>query len=255
MKNRIAKILVLALVFGAGSVQAAPGEVAPRDGNRTTALLLTDPATGKTQRWDSDSAGAAKIAVISFGTASLAVFGEGTVGVAPTKAPVLIGTIDGGGLLRALVSSAFGLEVEIKASVLPTGASTETTLAAILAKIIGAPANEAKQDAANASLVDIELNTDTAQTATEPFVIAVGTTPTLILAASSTRRSATLQNAGEAPIFLGKGAVTTSTGIILGGSTVANDGKGAIAEAFHGDAIFGIVTSGTVNIRVAPESD
>lgn len=39
-----------------------------------------------------------------------------------------------------------GKDVTISSSVLPTGAATQTTLAALLAKIIAAPATEAKQD-------------------------------------------------------------------------------------------------------------
>ena len=86
-------------------------------------------------------------------------------------------------------------------------------------------------------------------------MIAVGTTPTLLFSPSSTRRKGFIQNAGTSSVFLGKGAVTTTTGEILAGSNVANDGKGSQAIAEHGDAVFGIVASGTVNVRVSEESD
>lgn len=105
------------------------------------------------------------------------------------------------------------------------------------------------------TLSDVELNTDTAQTASEPVVISVGTTPTLIFSASTTRRLGFIQNSGTSPVFLGKAAVTTATGEILPGSNVANDGKGSQAIAEHGDTVFGIVASGTVNVRVSQVSD
>lgn len=92
------------------------------------------------------------------------------------------------------------------------------------------------------------------QTAAEPTVIAVGDTPTLIFAASSTTESVTMQNAGTAIIFLGKSGVTTLTGIGIRGGVVNNDMKGQTAKASHGDDIYGIVASGTVNLRIQPVS-
>lgn len=101
----------------------------------------------------------------------------------------------------------------------------------------------------------IETNTKTGQAASEPVVIAVGSTPTLIFAASTTTRTVTMQHMGEATIFLGKSAVTTTTGIPLKSGTVDNDAKGDIAVADHGDDIYGIVVTGTENLRIQVVSD
>ena len=46
--------------------------------------------------------------------------------------------------------------VVVNSSALPTGAATQTTLAALLAKVIAAPATEAKQDTGNTSLSSID---------------------------------------------------------------------------------------------------
>lgn len=99
------------------------------------------------------------------------------------------------------------------------------------------------------------VETQAAQTAAEPTVIVVGITPTLIFAASPTTKSVTIQNSGTAIVFLGKAAVTTSTGIGIRGGVVNDDMKGQTAVANHGDDIYGIVSSGTVNVRIQPVSD
>ncbi len=94
------------------------------------------------------------------------------------------------------------------------------------------------------------------QASSEPVVIVVGDTPTLLFSASSTRRAGFIQNAGITPVFLGKSAVTTGTGEILAGSNVANDGLGGTAKAEHGDAVFAIAATGTtVNVRVSEVSN
>lgn len=49
----------------------------------------------------------------------------------------------------------FGLDVDVTRIPLPTDAATQTTLAAILAKLIAAPSTEAKQDTGNTSLASI----------------------------------------------------------------------------------------------------
>lgn len=88
------------------------------------------------------------------------------------------------------------------------------------------------------------------QNATEPVVVSVGTTPTLLVAASSTTKSVIIQNSDTVSVFVGKAAVTTATGIILAGGLVANDGLGVSATAIHGDDIYAIVTAGTADVRV-----
>lgn len=116
-------------------------------------------------------------------------------------------------------------------------------------------ATAAKQDTMIGHLVTIIAQLIAGQTSTEPVVIAVGTTPTLILSASAVRRGATVQNMGTAIVFLGKAAVTTATGIAIRGGVAANDAKGQTATTDDGDALFGIVVSGSVNVRVREVSD
>ena len=110
-------------------------------------------------------------------------------------------------------------------------------------------------DASAANQLLIIAQIAAGQNATEPVVISIGTTATLISAANGTKRKVTMQHMGTTDIFLGKVAVTTTTGIGLKGGTVANDLKGQTAVAKHGDDIYGIVTSGTANLRVQVVSD
>lgn len=172
--------------------------------------------------------------------------------VQPGQEAPLVGSIQGcTGCLPVSVVSA-----------LATGGATElkqddiiTQLVAILAKILSTPATELKQDDIITALADILTEVTTSQTSSEPVVIVVGDTPTLLFSASSTRRAGFIQNTGTAPVFLGKGAVTTTTGEILAGSNVANNGLGATAKAEHGDTIFAIAATGTtVNVRVSEVS-
>jgi len=71
--------------------------------------------------------------------------------------------------------------VAVASSALPTGASTETTSAAILAKIITSPATEAKQDTGNSSLSTIaakDFATETSLAALLAKIIAAPATET-----------------------------------------------------------------------------
>lgn len=110
-----------------------------------------------------------------------------------TGAPIVFRIFYGFGDFIDGTSEVIGT-IEVTSSALPTGASTsakqdaqtallttidaaladvstETTLAAVLAKIIAAPATEAKQDTGNASLAAIDANT--ADVATETTLAAV----------------------------------------------------------------------------------
>jgi len=103
--------------------------------------------------------------------------------------------------------------------------------------------------------VELDLARGPAQTATEPTVIAIGDTPTLILAASANTHGAIIKNMGTAIVFIGKSGVADTTGIPLRGGVLNDDAKGESGLAEHGDDIYGIVTSGTVNIRLQVRSN
>lgn len=77
--------------------------------------------------------------------------------------------------------------------------------------------------------------------------VSVGSTATLILAANSERKGSLIANNGASSLFLGMTAgVTTSNGMpIASGATFNNSGQNAVWKG----AIWGIVTSGTVDTR------
>lgn len=129
------------------------------------------------------------------------------------------------------------LPVSASSLPLPTGASTETTVAAILAKIIAAPATEAtlasilakiiaapateaKQDTGNTSLASIKTNTDSLATPTTIFngkttVTTAGTR--VALASSQAIKSVTIKalrtNTGS--IYVGNSSVASTNGFEL----------------------------------------
>lgn len=82
-----------------------------------------------------------------------------------------------------------------------------------------------------------------------PAVVGVANSATLISAASSTRRKITIQNFTEAAsnpvVYVGGLTVSTSTGIAL------LDGNSRTFETTA--AIYGIVVTGTVNVRLLVE--
>lgn len=78
---------------------------------------------------------------------------------------------------------------------LPTGAGTEATLASILAKIIAAPATEAKQDTGNTSLGSIDGKTPALVSGATP-VIPVTPTTAFTSSAATTNATSTKASAG-----------------------------------------------------------
>ncbi len=107
----------------------------------------------------------------------------------------------------------------------------------------------------SASNTDIELNTDTSTAFDPPVVVSVGTSPTLIAAADTARREIHIQNAGTAAVFIGASGVATSDGMILAAGTGADDGLGTVVVIPNTSAWYGIVASGTVNVRVLEVKD
>ena len=186
-------------------------------------------------------------------------------------------------LLNALgVLLAGTLTVSAAALPLPAGASTEATLAAVLAKLIAAPASEAKQDAlialmpaALSALGNFKVAVQEALPAGSAIIGKVGidqTTPGTtnavevikdvksstsnvvaavlvaggdILVSNSSRKSWGIQNLGTDPIFvyMKTGASSTVFHFCLSGGIANDDGKGA---AVQDDIYTGVVSvSGT----------
>lgn len=85
---------------------------------------------------------------LSDGSSAIAVALDATLQDVRDRLPSSFGV--GGGV--KVDGSGTALPVSASALPLPTGASTETTLASVLAKLISAPATEAKQDTGNTSL-------------------------------------------------------------------------------------------------------
>ena len=103
-------------------------------------------------------------------------------------------------------------------------------------------------DATNGLKVDVARLPDKGATIAASNV-SVGTTETSLASASASRLSVGLYNNGSATVFVGPTGVTTSTGFpIPAGGALFLD-QGATAQ------VFGIVASGTVNVRVITESD
>lgn len=316
---KAARALMILFLTALPALGWAAGELAPHDGNRTKANLLTK-SDGTTDVWESDDAGAAKVSLSGLGTITAnqgtsgadadpwnmmirnasgtelglaaspfgvqlfdaaaaaigvpanpwIVGGPAADGAAVSGNPVRIATTDNSGNTQNLISGSDGIlsagrriagaDGASNALVAPVDEQNGATQFRVAPFVFnGTTWDRVRGDATDGALVNLGLNNDVTiavgQTASEPVVISIGTTPTQIFAASTTRRLGFVQNAGTSSVFLGKAAVTTSTGEILAGSNVANDGKGASAKAEHGDAIFGIVASGTVNVRVSEVSD
>jgi hypothetical protein len=87
--------------------------------------------------------------------------------------------------------------------------------------------------------------------------VSVGTSETLISAASGTRRSLLIRNADSGTVvFLGATGVTTANGLPVGESGAPGaTGDGGTVIYTHTQAIYGIVSSGTADIRFQTESD
>lgn len=107
MKRLLGKISVLALVALIGiQVKATAQELAPKDRNRVPALLLTDPVSGKTDRWESDGSGAAKVSIVGSSTVTA---NQGTSGSDTDPWNMMIR--NGSGAELGLASSPFAISI------------------------------------------------------------------------------------------------------------------------------------------------
>lgn len=273
---KLGKAFLAALILMAfPAVGLGVGETASKDGNGVRGLLLHDPITSSTDKWESNGSGAAKVEIVGGGGGG--VSDQGISGVSDAD-PWNMMIRDGSGTELGLAASPFAIQIfdgaaaalftisnqgfvdtELETADLDTGGGTDTqaVVGLRIAEIGGSElVGSANPLPVGGTVLDeIELNTDTAQTASEPAVIVIGNTATLIFAASATTRTVTMQNMGEATIFLGKSAVTTTTGVGIKGGTIDNDAKGDTAVATHGDDIYGIVAAGTENLRIQVVSD
>jgi hypothetical protein len=75
--------------------------------------------------------------------------------------------------------------------------------------------------------------------------VTVGTTPTLLMAGATGTRTIYLHVTGNTPIYIGGATVTTATG------TATEKHTSPIAIVLRdGDSLYGIVTTGTADMRV-----
>ena len=144
------------------------------------------------------------------------------IGVKPDGTPCLItcnadGTLDVGLTFSGTVNiGTVGFDqstpgatngVVVNASALPTGAATQTTLAALLAKVIAAPATEAAQTTAQSSLTSIDGKVATETTLAAilaKFIAAPATEATL----AALNAKATAINTGA--VVVASGAITST---------------------------------------------
>lgn len=122
----------------------------------------------------------------------------------------LAGTIAVSGGLTDAELRASPVPVSATALPLPTGASTEATLAAVLAKIIAAPATEAKQDTGNTALANI-LAKIIAAPATEAKQDALNALVTIMSEWDETDRAKVNIIAGQVGVAAGAGNSSAST--------------------------------------------
>jgi hypothetical protein len=76
---------------------------------------------------------------------------------------------------------------------------------------------------------------------TTPAAVTITTSATEILSSNTTRKRAVVYNNGGAPVFLGVSGVTTADGFPLP--------PGQAFECRHTAAVYGVVASGTVEVR------
>lgn len=135
------------------------------------------------------------------------VYGPDAVGVAPTQAPLLVSGVDGGGLIRRLLTSVAGaLQVDI--SGLVTGGAARLVTASGNYPISGTDGINARQILTNASGV-IQVDIENANTYVRTSVVAtVADTP--ILSTNASRRSVKLFNDSTSIMLLGFGPAAVS---------------------------------------------
>lgn len=267
------KFLLLAALILAAPAWSADERAKTDRSTRTHTLLVVDDTTGEIRQLKSTASGLKVDASAGgAGTADQGISGisdadpwnmmirdssGNELGLAAS--PFAIRIFDGAAAALFTISNKGFVDTELETADLDTGGGTDTqAVVGLLIAEIGGSKLVGSADplpVGGTVLDDIELNTDTAQTSSEPIVISIGATPTLIFSASTTRRLGFVQNAGTESVFLGKGAVTKLTGEILAGSSVANNGLGAQAKIEHGDTVFGVVDICCVNVRVSQVSD
>lgn len=272
---KLGKAFLAALILMAfPTVGFGQRQTASKDGNGVRGLLLHDAANLQTRRWLDDGFGGA---LFSFSPGASNLVDQGISGVSDTDpwnimirsgagtelglaaSPFAIRIFDGASAALFTTSNKGFVDTELETADLDTGGGTDTQAVVGLriaedggSKLVG---SADPLPVGGTALADILTQLIVGQTASEPTVIAVGITPTLLFSASATRRAGFMQNAGTASVFLGKAAVTTTTGEIMAGSSVANDGLGGTAIAEHGDTVFGVVAVCCVNVRISEVSD
>lgn len=170
------------------------------------------------------------------------VQGDVAEAAAASGAPVRMGGWDGTDIYTFKTDTDGHLQLDVLTSSLPTGGSTS-----------------ANQATANASLADIELNTDTG-TAIDHKAVTVGAAATLISAASATRRTITISNAFTDLVAIGNSDVTLNTaaatdGFVLAAPVAANDGTGGTLTLSTTAAVYGIGASASSKVIIVTESD
>ncbi len=104
----------------------------------------------------------------------------------------------------------------IEVSNFPSGYSTETTLASILAKIITSPATEAKQDTLNTKIDALIAQLTPAASGYVEANVTLGTTANTVLALNANRKGGFIQNLSDTDVFISEFiAPTTTTGFVL----------------------------------------
>ncbi len=152
--------------------------------------------------------------------------------------------------------------------------ATQVTAAAILAKLSADPSTETKQDDLNALIVIIDAVLDLMKTALDNILldtteiiantatatvgangtVTITTSATQIRPANAGRIALLVHNAENVIVFTGFTGVTVASGTPLSKSTTDADGKGGNITYKSTPAIFGIVVSGTADVRWTEES-
>lgn len=130
-------------------------------------------------------------------------------------------------------TTAHANEVVVKTSALPADAATQTTVAAILAKLIAAPATSAKQDTGNTSLASMDAKITAVNTGA--VVVASSALPTG--AASETTLAAL-----NAKVT----AVNTGAVVVASGAITANVQTVSVASAMSAASLVVKASAGTL---------
>ena len=138
----VAALALAAMVAAPDLGMAQAKENASKDESRNAALLLHNPTNFRTDRWESDGSGAAEVSIKS-----------GSVSI---SGPVTTVTTGGDKISTETTLAAVLAKLLAAPSTEAKQDSAITELQSILAKIIAAPATEAKQDTGNTSLASLD---------------------------------------------------------------------------------------------------